>query len=46
LTSGIQPLQESQLAIPKLLIMDEFDYLPFELAAAHLLFQLVRDRYS
>jgi DNA replication protein DnaC len=30
-----------QLAKPKLLIMDEFGYLPFEPAAGHLLFQLV-----
>ena len=29
----------AQLAKPKLLIMDEFGYLPFEPAAAHLLFQ-------
>ena len=36
----------AQLAKPKLLIMDEFGYLPFEPAAAHLLFQLVRDRHS
>jgi DNA replication protein DnaC len=36
----------SQLAKPKLLIMDEFGYLPFEPAAAHLLFQLVSRRYE
>ena len=35
-----------QLAKPKLLIMDEFGYLPFEPAAAHLLFQLVSRRYD
>jgi DNA replication protein DnaC len=34
----------AQLAKPKLLIMDEFGYLPFEPAAAHLLFQLVSIR--
>ncbi len=34
----------SQLAKPKLLIVDEFGYLPFEPAAAHLLFQLVSRR--
>ncbi len=31
----------AQLAKPKLLILDEFGYLPFETTAAHLLFQLV-----
>ncbi len=36
----------AQLAKPKLLIMDEFGYLPFETAAAHLLFQLVSRRYE
>ena len=36
----------AQLAKPKLLIMDEFGYLPFEPAAAHLLFQLVSRRYE
>ena len=36
----------AQLARPKLLIMDEFGYLPFEPAAAHLLFQLVSRRYE
>ena len=33
-------------AKPKLLIVDEFGYLPFEPAAAHLLFQLVSRRYE
>ena len=36
----------AQLAKPKLLIMDEFGYLPFEPAAAHLLFQLISRRYE
>ena len=36
----------AQLAKPKLLIIDEFGYLPFEPAAAHLLFQLVSRRYE
>ena len=36
----------AQLAKPKLLIMDEFGYLPLEAAAAHLLFQLVSRRYE
>ena len=35
-----------QLAKPKLLIIDEFGYLPFEPAAAHLPFQLVSRRYK
>lgn len=36
----------AQLAKPKLLIVDEFGYLPFEPIAAHLLFQLVSRRYE
>ena len=36
----------AQLAKPKLLIMVEFGHLPFEPAAAHLLFQLVSRRYE
>lgn len=36
----------SQLSKPRLLILDEFGYLPFEPAAAHLLFQLVSRRYE
>jgi hypothetical protein len=36
----------AQLAKPKLLIMDEFGYLPFESAAAHPLLQLVSRRYE
>ena len=36
----------AQLAKPKLLIVDEFGYLPFEPLAAHLLFQLVSRRYE
>jgi DNA replication protein DnaC len=33
-------------AKPKLLIVDELGYLPFELNAAHLFFQLVSRRYE
>ncbi len=36
----------SYLAKPKLLILDELGYLPFERQAAHLLFQLVNRRYE
>ncbi len=36
----------AQLAKPRLLIIDEFGYLPFEPAAAHLLFQLISRRYE
>ena len=36
----------AQLSKPKLLILDEFGTLPFEPAAAHLLFQLVSRRYE
>jgi DNA replication protein DnaC len=36
----------AQLTKPKLLIIDELGYLPFEPHAAHLLFQLVGDRHS
>ena len=36
----------SQLSKPRLLILDEFGYLLFELVAAHLLFQLVSRRYE
>ena len=35
-----------QLAKPKLLIIDELGYLPFEPNAAHLFFQLVSRRYE
>ena len=38
--------QLAQLSKPKLLVIDEFGYLPFEPAAAHLLFQLVSRRYE
>jgi len=31
---------------PKLLVVDELDYLPFEANAAHLFFQLVSWRYE
>lgn len=36
----------THLAKPKLLIVDELGYLPFERRAAHLLFQLVSRRYE
>jgi len=36
----------SHLAKPKLLIVDELGYLPFEPNAAHLFFQLVSRRYE
>ena len=36
----------SQLSKPRLLILGEFGYLPFEPAAAHLLFQLISRRYE
>jgi len=36
----------AQLAKPKLLIVDELGYLPFEPNAAHLFFQLVARRYE
>lgn len=36
----------THLAKPKLLIIDELGYLPFERRAAHLLFQLVSRRYE
>lgn len=36
----------TQLAQPKLLIIDELGYLPFEANAAHLFFQLVSRRYE
>jgi DNA replication protein DnaC len=35
-----------QLSKPKLLIIDELGYLPFEANAAHLFFQLVSRRYE
>src|SRR3546814_11447934 len=38
--------QLTQLARPKLLIIDELGYLPFEANAAHLFFQLVSRRYE
>ena len=36
----------AHLTKPKLLIIDELGYLPFERRAAHLLFQLVNRRYE
>ena len=38
--------QLTQLGRPKLLIIDELGYLPFEANAAHLFFQLVSRRYE
>ena len=38
--------QLTQLARPRLLIIDELGYLPFEANAAHLFFQLVSRRYE
>ena len=45
-TEGRLEQRLAQLSKPKLLILDEFGYLPFEPAAAHLLFQLVSRRYK
>jgi DNA replication protein DnaC len=39
-------LAAGYFAKPKLLIIDELGYLPFERQAAHLLFQLVNRRYE
>jgi DNA replication protein DnaC len=43
---GTLDKQLTQLARPKLLIIDELGYLPFEANAAHLFFQLVSRRYE
>ena len=43
---GTLDKQLTQLARPKLLIIDELGYLPFEANAAHLFFQLVARRYE
>jgi len=43
---GALEKQLTQLARPKLLIIDELGYLPFEANAAHLFFQLVSRRYE
>lgn len=43
---GALDKQLTQLARPKLLIIDEIGYLPFEANAAHLFFQLVSRRYE
>jgi len=45
-TDGTLDKQLTQLARPKLLIIDELGYLPFEANAAHLFFQLVSRRYE
>jgi DNA replication protein DnaC len=43
---GLLEKQLTQLSRPKLLIIDELGYLPFEANAAHLFFQLVSRRYE
>ena len=43
---GLLDKQLTQLSRPKLLIIDELGYLPFEANAAHLFFQLVSRRYE
>ncbi|GAC1584406.1 MAG: IS21-like element ISSme2 family helper ATPase IstB [Sphingomicrobium sp.] len=43
---GTLDKQLTQLSRPKLLIIDELGYLPFEANAAHLFFQLVSRRYE
>jgi DNA replication protein DnaC len=43
---GVLDKQLTILARPKLLIIDELGYLPFEAHAAHLFFQLVSRRYE
>ena len=43
---GVLDKQLTQLSRPKLLIIDELGYLPFEANAAHLFFQLVSRRYE
>ncbi|MBA1159181.1 IS21-like element helper ATPase IstB [Microvirga mediterraneensis] len=43
---GVLDKQLTILARPKLLIIDELGYLPFEANAAHLFFQLVSRRYE
>ena len=45
-TEGRLEQRLAQLSKPKLLIVDEFGYLPFEASAAHLLFQLISRRYE
>ena len=45
-TEGRMEERLTHLAKPKLLIVDELGYLPFERRAAHLLFQLVSRRYE
>lgn len=43
---GLLGKQMTTLSRPKLLIIDELGYLPFEANAAHLFFQLVSRRYE
>lgn len=45
-TEGKLEARIAQLAKPQLLIIDELGYLPFEVDAAHLFFQLVSRRYE
>ncbi len=43
---GLLEKQLTQLSRPKLLIIDELGYLPFEANAAHLFFQRISRRYE
>jgi DNA replication protein DnaC len=45
-SEGSLPEKLTEFAKPKLLIIDELGYLPFERRAAHLFFQLVNRRYE
>lgn len=45
-SAGTLDKQLTLLCRPKLLIIDELGYLPFEADAAHLFFQLVSRRYE
>ena len=45
-SEGILPEKLTEFTKPKLLIIDELGYLPFERRAAHLFFQLVNRRYE
>jgi DNA replication protein DnaC len=45
-SEGILPEKLTEFTKPRLLIVDELGYLPFERRAAHLFFQLVNRRYE
>jgi DNA replication protein DnaC len=45
-SEGILPEKLTEFTKPRLLIIDELGYLPFERRAAHLFFQLVNRRYE